>query len=82
MIFRQCACGAVAGACVIAAFHHSSLCGQFDRVGVYCVPVAAEVPHGPHHERPLAPTGPYTSVVTVASSTATLAGGPFKVTSS
>jgi hypothetical protein len=74
--------GGVAGigvVCVIGTIHHSSLCGQFDRGGMYCATVATEQPHGSHDERPAFPYGSYTSVaVGSASSTATI-GGSFTV---
>lgn len=66
--------GVVAGigvVCVIGTIHHSSLCGQFDRGGVYCAMIGTEQPHGSHNERPAFPQGPYTSVLTVGSTSST-----------
>jgi hypothetical protein len=73
-------------ACVFATVHDPSLCGQFDRGTVYCTALAAELPHGLHHERPLFPSGPYTTIAAVGStsstsSTGTLwSGGSFPIT--
>jgi hypothetical protein len=57
MVFPRCAkCGLVGGiacACAFATVHHQSLCGEFDRGGVYCSKFTAELPHGPHHDRPI-----------------------------
>jgi hypothetical protein len=75
MTFPGCAkCGVVTGiacACVLATVHHQSLCGQFDWGGAYCTKFVAELVHGPHHERPVFPSGPYTVFAAVGSTSST-----------
>jgi hypothetical protein len=77
MVFPRCTrCGCkvtvagIACACAFATVHHQSLCGQFDRGTIYCATLEVELPHGPHHERPLS-SAPYTSVLSVGSTSST-----------
>jgi hypothetical protein len=77
MTFPRCArCGLVAGVactCALAIAHPESLCGQFDRDGVYCALSPAEQPHGPHRDGPIQFIS--TLSITVSSSTSSLGWG-------
>ena len=49
----RCVAAGIACTCAFAAVHPHGLCGQLDRDGVYCARLVAELPHGPHYDRPL-----------------------------
>jgi hypothetical protein len=72
--------GVVAGVactCAFATVYSQSVCGVFDPGGAYYTKFVAEQPHGPHHDRPVHPSGSYMTTVwaTSASSTVTFGSG-------
>jgi len=66
------AAGGLACTCAFAAVHPESICGQFDRDGVFCVKLAADPPHGPHRDGPI--KWIRVSSLTVTTSSASITG--------
>jgi len=77
----RCVAAGIAGTCAFATVHPQGLCGQFDLDGVYCVKLVAELPHGPHHDRPLSGSISWIKVsgFTAPSSSTGLEGGSVRL---